>query len=189
MKTSLILNNNEIVLVSDEEIKDDDNFLQQGEILTKGSGKQRVAYGGERKKVLASELSTEKGLIIPKEIIEEIKGVDIKGLADIYSKIPLNHSIYSYYAFIHGYNQALQDNKDKRYTLADLEMIYEDRHMTPFNELVYKIEQSQTKKEWKCEIEMEEPTGYEGLDNEPYEEQPKITIIDSKEYITIKSLL
>ena len=199
MKTTLIEHNNELYLVSDEE---------------KGVG---FFFNNQINSFLAStQKSSPKGLIIPSDLMEVFKGVDMAEIAytNLLEKSEQDKNHVGYGKGLNGveksrwksiYNQALQDNKEKRFTLEDMKTAIvkalqfgreiKDKDLKGF---VYEIlpytdkylqSLSIPKKEWKVEIERYLVGMNEGATHENHGE-PKLTKnSEGKECYTIKSIL
>ena len=181
MKTTLIEHNNELYLVSDEKFNQD---IPKGTEYYDGEGKIRIWGTGNcfstlSKNILASEKSTPIGLIIPSDLMEVFKGVDMAEIAytNLLEKSEQDKNHVGYGKGLNGveksrwksiYNQALQDNKEKRFTLEDMKTAIvkalqfgreiKDKDLKGF---VYEIlpytdkylQSLSTPKEWKVEIE------------------------------------
>jgi len=219
METKIINNNSELLLVSDGDIKVGDWFF---DTISNTIHHAELAIGifNTRKKILASEKSTPIGLIIPQHILDEIKGVDIEQKSRLYSEqfstMKFHEMIGIQQDYKNGYNQALQDNKEKRYTEEDLinfgqqlcskGLWYSDtnkewnetfsRSYEPNNaldkiNLIIQSIQPKEQNEWKVEIEMEgiyKISDSTGVNKDIY--YPKIILNqDGKECLTIKKLL
>lgn len=182
MKTTLIEHNNELYLVNNDEANVDD-------IIYDSTNERVVAifetYGlTDYKKILASEKSTPKGLIIPSDLMEVFKGVDMAEIAytNLLEKSEQDKNHVGYGKGLNGveksrwksiYNQALQDNKDKKWTDEDFrkmwdyfKSLYDNRngekvhinkptvdYPVDFKDFGSFLNSIQPKKEWKVEIE------------------------------------
>lgn len=205
MKTTLIEHNNELYLVSDEKFNQD---IPKGTEYYDGEGKIRIWGTGNcfstlSKNILASEKSTPIGLIIPSDLMEVFKRVDVKQLAErqypisIFNQI--NDTITNREAFIKGYLKYQQDNKDKRFTLEDMFNLLDVCKNNVTNnlnsiELAGRdfIESLSTPKKWKVEIEMEDVLlpNEEGIPNCFESLIPKLTKnSEGKECYTVTKLI
>jgi len=95
------------------------------------------------------------------EVKELIGEVDVEKKAEEWFKSQ-GHNIYNHYntmpSFIDGYNQCLEDNKEKKYTEEDMKFMFEAGYRknnlikSTFEDAIKFIQSLQPKTEWDVEI-------------------------------------
>ena len=124
MKQTLIkITDDHYIVVDDSEIKEDCYALHEGPL----GEREIVTANGQCKldKKITHSTQPNKGMenvtfISPREVKELIGEVDVEKKAELNGH-PESSQFYSYReGFIDGYNEALEDNKDKKYTEEDM---------------------------------------------------------------------
>lgn len=162
------LNEDHYIVVDDSEIKKHDWYFNHPNKEICQSFFNRIPLEfGKCEKITHSTKRIEKldngdyvFIIINELNLYKVKAlvgkVDVEELAEQYAKA---HSIYESaqddvaYGFREGYNQCLEDNKDKKYTEDDLRnamRLFHDRTIKTMDEV---IESLQPKKEWEVTFE------------------------------------
>lgn len=120
------LTNDHYVIVDDSEIKEGDWYIDDTNRIRQavmGDGLYWAVRNGYKKITHSTNIDWNEVYYIPLSEVKELIGeVDVFTVVEQWSKSK-EKFVYQYWnkpSFIEGYNQALEDNKDKKYTEEDM---------------------------------------------------------------------
>ena len=154
------INIDHYVVVDDSEIKEGDWFINETNNIEQGIGNYPYkSLSPECKKITPSTQPLEGVELLSLSEVKKLIGeVDVEKKAEKWFESQ-GHNIYNHYntmpSYVSGYNQALEDNKEKKYTEEDIDKAYwagmqfigEDKGS--FGEFIQSL---QPKTEWEVEF-------------------------------------